>query len=115
VLIPTGLATGLTMSGYALSATIWMPEVVTRNDTQFGFFGVALALVTWLSGAAICILVGACAGPVLAEDGGPIGKLVRGRSPGLLVAGAAPALPAPEHALRLRDAFRPTQEDEGSP
>ena len=115
VLIPTGLATGLAMSGYAISATIWMPEVVTRNDTQFGLFGVALALVTWLSGAAICILVGACAGPVLAEDGGPMGRLVRGQDPGLLVAGAAPSLPAPEHALRLRDAFRPAQEDDVTP
>lgn len=115
VLIPTGLATGLTMSGYAFSATIWMPEVVTRNDTQFGFFGVALALVTWLSGAAICILVGACAGPVMAEDGGPMGKLVRGSDPGLLVEGAAPALPAPQRELRLRDAFRPAQEDDVTP
>ena len=38
-----------------------------------GIFGVALALVAWFSGAAICIVVGACAGPVLAEDPGPIG------------------------------------------
>jgi len=113
VLVPTGLTTGLTMSGYAFSATIWMPEVISRNDTQFGFFGVALALVTWLSGAAICILVGACAGPVLAEDDGPLGNLIRGRDPELLIEGAARALPAPERPLRLRDAFG-TQEDEGS-
>jgi len=33
------------------------------NEAQFGFFGVALALVTWFSGAAICVLIGACAGP----------------------------------------------------
>jgi membrane protein len=106
VLIPTGLVTGPAMSGYAISATVWMPELVTRNDTQFGFFGVALALVTWLSGAAVCILVGACAGPVLAEDEGPVGSLIRGRRPGLLVEGAAPSLPAPVSAPRLRDAFR---------
>ena len=36
--------------------------MVTDNEAQFGFFGVALALVTWFSGAAICILIGACAG-----------------------------------------------------
>ena len=70
VLIPTGLVTGVAISAYALSATIWMPEIVKRNETQFGFFGVALALVTWFSGAAICIIVGACVGPVLAEDPG---------------------------------------------
>ena len=78
VLIPTGLVTGLAMTGYVISAAIWMPEVVSRNDTQFGFFGVALALVTWLSGAAVCILVGACAGPVCAQSQGPVGVLIRG-------------------------------------
>lgn len=114
VLIPTGLITGLAMSGYAVSATFWMPEVVSRNDTQFGLFGVALALVTWLSGAAVCVLVGACAGPVLAQDNGPVGALIRGRESGLLVTGAPPPLPAPVSAPRLRDAFRPSPGDEES-
>jgi len=112
VLAPTGLVTGFAMTGYAISAAIWMPEVVSRNDTQFGFFGVALALVTWLSGAAICILVGACAGPVFAEDQGPVGAFIRGGTPRLLVEGAVPPLPAPAFAPRLRDALRPAPEDE---
>ena len=111
VLIPTGLVTGIAISAYALSATIWMPEIVKRNETQFGFFGVALALVTWFSGAAICIIVGTCVGPVLAEDPGPIGALVRGRESNLLVDGAPPSLPPPDRGLRLRDAFSPTPED----
>ncbi len=68
VLLPTGVITGVATAVFAASATIWMPEVVTSNEDQFGFFGVALALVTWFSGAAICILVGACAGAVFAED-----------------------------------------------
>jgi membrane protein len=114
-LIPTGLITGFSMAGYTISATIWMPQIVTRNDAQFGFFGVALALVTWMSGAAVCILVGACAGPVLAEDDGPLGAFIRGRKPGLLVEGARPSLPAPARAPRLRDGFRPTQDDVESP
>ena len=58
VLAPTGVITGVATAAYAASATIWMPEVVTSNEEQFGVFGVALALVTWFSGAAICILVG---------------------------------------------------------
>ena len=112
VLIPTGLITGVAMSGYALTATIWMPQVVTRNQNQFGFFGVALALVTWFSGAAICILVGACAGPALAEDPGRVGALIRGPNSALLVDGAPPSLPPPTRELRLRDAFGPAGEDE---
>jgi membrane protein len=110
VLAPTGLITGIAMAGYGLSASVWMPEVVASNETQFGFFGVALALVTWFSGAAICVLVGACAGPVFAEDTGRLGRFIRGGEPGTLNAGAPPELPPPTRALSLRDAFR-TGED----
>src|SRR5829696_7217912 len=70
VLLSTGVITSIATAAYALSATVWMPGVVTSNEGQFGFFGVAISLVTWFSGVAICILVGACAGPVLAEDSG---------------------------------------------
>ena len=105
VLAPTGVITGIAMAGYGLSASVWMPEVVASNQEQFGFFGVALALVTWFSGAAICILVGACAGPVLAEDTGRLGRFIRGREPGTLNAGAPPELPPPTRDLSLRDAF----------
>jgi len=90
VLAPTGVITGIAMAGYGLSASVWMPQVVASNETQFGFFGVALALVTWFSGAAICILVGACAGPVLAEDTGRLGRFIRGGKPRTLNAGARP-------------------------
>jgi membrane protein len=110
VLAPTGLITGIAMAGYGLSASVWMPEVVASNEAQFGFFGVALALVTWFSGAAICILVGACAGPVLAEDVGRLGRFIRGGEPETLNAGAPPELPPPTRDLTLRDAFR-TGED----
>jgi membrane protein len=106
VLAPTGLITAIAMLGYALSAAIWMPNVVTRNESQFGFFGVALALVTWFSGAATCILVSACAGAVAAEDDGVIGRFVRGSNPLLLAEAALPALPAPTGQLSVRDAFK---------
>jgi membrane protein len=106
VLAPTGVITGIAMAGYGLSASVWMPEVVSSNQEQFGFFGVALALVTWFSGAAICILVGACAGPVLAEDTGRLGRFIRGGEPRTLNGGAPPELPPPTRDLSFRDAFR---------
>jgi membrane protein len=111
VLLPSGLITGIALSGYALSATLWMPNNVTSNNNQYGIFGVALALVAWFSGAAICIVVGACAGPVLAEDPGPIGRLVRGGAASPLVEGAQPSLPPPVRSLRLADAFSPSDDD----
>jgi membrane protein len=110
VLVPTGVITAVAMAGFTLTASVWMPEVVRSNEAQFGFFGVALALVTWFSGAAICILVGACAGPVLAQDTGRLGRFIRGGEPGTLIAGAPPGLPPPTRDLGLRDAFR-TSED----
>jgi membrane protein len=110
VLLPTGAITGVALSAFAVSATVWMPGVVTDNESQFGFIGVALSLVTWFSGAAICVLVGACAGPVLAEDGGPIGTFVRGAESSTLTAGAAPPLPPPARDLSLRDAFQQADE-----
>src|SRR4029078_2363880 len=101
VLFPSGLITGIALSGYALSATVWMPNNVTSNNHQYGIFGVALALIAWFSGAAICIVVGACAGPVLAEDPGPVGRLVRGGAASPLVEGglAPSASPARSHRV----------------
>ena len=111
VLLPSGLITGIALSAYALSATLWMPNNVTSNNHQYGIFGVALALVAWFSGAAICIVVGACAGPVLAEDPGPVGRLIRGGAASPLVEGALPSLPPPVRSLRLADAFAPSDDD----
>ncbi len=110
VLATTGVVTGIALAAFGLSASVWMPEVVTSNETQFGFFGVALALVTWFSGAAICILVGACAAPALAEDTGPVGRFVRGKEPRTLNAGSPPELPPPTRAPSLRDAFKPGED-----
>jgi membrane protein len=111
VLLPSGLITGVALSAYGLSATLWMPNNVTSNNHQYGIFGVALALVAWFSGAAICVVVGACAGPVLAEDPGPIGRLIRGGAASPLVEGALPPLPPPVRSLRLADAFSPSDDD----
>jgi membrane protein len=110
VLVPTGVITAVATGAYAASATIWMPKVVTSNDDQFGVFGIALALVTWFSGAAICILIGACAGVVLAEDPGRVGTFVRGAESQTLTEGARPPLPAPTDELSLRHAFHSTDD-----
>jgi membrane protein len=105
VLLPTGVLTGLGMTVYGATSSLWMPTSVSQNQHQFGFFGVALAMVTWLSGAAFIIVASACAAPVLAEDRGVIGRLVRGPDPALLVPGAVPSLGAPLRAPTLSNAI----------
>ena len=105
--------TGIGMTLYGATATLWMPNVVTSHQRQFGFFGVALALVTWFSGAAICIVVGACAGAVFAEDTGAVGRWARrGADASMLVPGAAPSLGAPVRAPRLIDALGSSDDDD---
>ena len=105
-LLPGAVMTGIGLTVYAATASLWMPRTVSNNQHQFGFFGVALALVTWLSGAATIIVVSACAAPVLAEDTGWIGRIARGSdSPEVLEEGAAPSFAAPTRAMTLADAI----------
>jgi membrane protein len=111
VLLPTALITTVALLAYGASASVWMPNMLTGNVKQFGFFGISLALVSWFSGASICLIVGACAGPVLAEDEGAIGRRVRGRDDDLLVAGAPPSYGPPADAPKFRDAFTPASDD----
>ena len=86
-----------------------MPYVVTSNEDPVRRFGIALALVTWFSGAAICVLIGACVGPVFAEDTGSVGRFIRGDAPGTLTPGAPPSL-TPVRERSLRDAFQSTED-----
>ena len=111
MLVPTAAISTIALLVYTLTAAIWMPNVITGNLKQFGFFGISLGLVTWFSGASICLVVGACAGPVLAEDHGPIGRLIRGPDERLIVDDAPPSLDPPDRTLRLRDAFTPETEE----
>jgi len=110
VLIPTGIITAVATSLYAGSARIWMPGVVESNEAQFGVFGVALALITWFSGAAICVLIGATAGVVLAEDPGRLGEIIRGTDARTLADNAEAPLSSPTRELSLLDAFQSTDD-----
>lgn len=114
VLLPGAVITSVAMLGFAMSASVWMPRTVSSNLHQFGIFGIALALVTWFSGASVCLIVGACAGPVLAEDTGLLGGWTRGRSAEVLVPDAPPSVEPLVHGTRLRDVFgnRPQDIDE---
>jgi membrane protein len=114
VLGPTGILTGVAFIVYGVTASLWMPTTVSNNQQQFGFFGVALALTTYLSGAATIIVVGACVAPVCADDTGIVGRLTRGAGrTDVLMPGAAPSFAAPDREVRFADALGMGRDDMG--
>jgi membrane protein len=104
-LLPTAALTGLGTSFYAMAADVWMPVTVSGNFAQFGAFGIALSFVTFFTGMAFVIVIGAVIGPVLAEADDPVGRWLRGRAATPLEPTAPPPLPGPDRPLRLADAF----------
>jgi len=90
---------------YAISTAVWLPRALEANQAQFGFFGIAMTLVSWLVGSAFVIVVGSAVGPVLAEDPGRLGRWVRGPAGEVLRPGAAAPLAAPTGPLTLSRAL----------
>jgi len=103
LLVPAALV-AVGMQVYTATASLWMPNTVAHNQAQFGFFGVALSLVSWFVGAGFILVIGNAVGPVLAEADGSVGRWVLGRAGTALTPGSAPSLPAPPQ-VRLIDAF----------
>ncbi len=114
-LLPGALVAAGAMSGYVLTSHLWMPGAVAGNQAQFGFFGVALSLVSWFVGASFVIVVSAALGPVLVEGHGPLSRWLRGPAHDPLVPGARPALPGPTRRLRLIDALGVRSDDDADP
>lgn len=104
-LLPTAVLTSVGSSLYAMESDLWMPTTVRNNFGQFGAFGIALSLVTFLTGLGFIIVVGAAVGPVLAEREDRIGRWLRAGRQTALEPGAEPALPGPARRVRLADAF----------
>ena len=104
-LLPTAVITGLGGSVYALGSGLWMPRTVSENFVQFGAFGIALSFVTFFTGSAFVIVIGAVIGPVLAEAADPVGVWLRGGAGSPLEPTAARPLPGPIRPVRLGDAF----------
>jgi len=77
-LLVSGLITGTAMTVYTATARVWMTHVVESNQDQFGYFGVTVSLVTFLSGAGLIVVASACAAAVLAHDQSRLGRLIRG-------------------------------------
>jgi membrane protein len=104
-LLPTAVLTAVGSSVYTIGADVWMPATVNGNFAQFGSFGIALSFVTFFTGMAFVIVIGAVLGPVLAEATNPLGRWLRSGTGSTLEPGAPLALPGPDRPMRLSDAI----------
>jgi membrane protein len=79
---PRLIATGglLTAIGFAILrrvSALYLPNLVTTNQQQFGLLGVAFTLFSWLTVCSFVIVVATVVGTVLAEDPGRLGRFIR--------------------------------------
>ncbi|MGZ5398703.1 MAG: phage holin family protein [Nocardioides sp.] len=62
-LLATGVLTAVAMAFYGTATALYMPEMIESNTSEFGLFGVTIAIIGWLLGAAgiiiACTAVGA--------------------------------------------------------
>jgi membrane protein len=66
-LVPTALLTAVGMTGLEVCSAIWMPHTVSASAEQFGAIGVAFALLSWLVGAGLVLVVAAAGGAAIDE------------------------------------------------
>ncbi len=104
-LLPTAVLTAVGASLYAMQSDLWMPATVRNNFSQFGAFGIALSLVTFLTGVGFIVVVAAAVSPVLTERDDRVGRWLRAGQQTALEPGASPPLPGPGRRVRLADAF----------
>jgi membrane protein len=87
LLLPSAVLTSVGSWAYGTAAALWMPRSVIVNEEQYGYFGVFMTIVSWLVGLAFIVVCATALGPILADDGGRLGRLVRGQSDDVWVAG----------------------------
>jgi membrane protein len=66
-LVPTALLTSAGMTGLAVCSAVWMPRTVATSAEQFGVIGVAFAMLSWLVGAGMVLVLAASGGVVIDE------------------------------------------------
>jgi membrane protein len=66
-LVPTAVATAITMGGVSVWSGLYMPAAITTAGERYGLVGVAFSLVTWLIAVGLALLVAAAVGAVASE------------------------------------------------
>jgi membrane protein len=66
-LFPTGLATGICVTGLSVFSALLFSQAVTSNQASYGPIGVVTVLLSYLIGLAVCIHLGAVLGRMWSE------------------------------------------------
>jgi membrane protein len=66
-LLPTAVATAITMGAVSVWSGFYMPGAITTAGERYGLVGVAFSLVSWLIAIGLALLVAAAVGAVGAE------------------------------------------------
>jgi membrane protein len=66
-LLPQALLTAFGLTALGIASVIYMPRAVVAAAAQFGFIGVAFALLSWLFAVALVLVVTAALGSTLVE------------------------------------------------
>ncbi|MET0999884.1 MAG: phage holin family protein [Marmoricola sp.] len=61
-LLVTGGLTSVSMSVYGTATTLYMPEMIEVHTSEFGLFGVTIAIIGWLLGAAGIVIASTAVG-----------------------------------------------------
>jgi membrane protein len=69
-LFPQALLTAAGLTALGVASVIYMPRAVASAASQFGFIGVAFALLSWLFGCALVLVVTAAVGSTVVESVG---------------------------------------------
>jgi membrane protein len=62
---PTAAMTGIGMTGLGFASAIWMPHSVAVSAGQFGTIGIAFALLSWLVGYGMVLVITAAGGSAI--------------------------------------------------
>jgi membrane protein len=70
-LLATGVLTAVAMAIYGTATTFYMPEAIERYTGDFGLFGVTIAIIGWLLGAAGIVIASTAVGAEFDESRAP--------------------------------------------
>ena len=75
-LLAAGTLSAVGTALFAVATTAYMPQVVSNYTTEFGLFGITIAVIGWLLSAAVIVVASTAIGAEFdATEGGWIGRL----------------------------------------